>query len=57
MNSEITPVTNQAALHLIEEWLVDDSGYDEEVWPILQELIEQNRLSSRRRFSENQDFA
>lgn len=40
----------QAAIALLDEWLADESGYDEEVWPILRETIEANRLSNRRRF-------
>jgi len=42
----------QAAIQLIDEWLADDSGYDQAVWPILQQSIEDNRLSYRRRFHE-----
>jgi len=42
----------QAAIRLIDRWLADDSGYDEEVWPILKETIEENRLSYRKRFNE-----
>jgi hypothetical protein len=45
-------VRNQAAKKLILEWLADDSGYDEETWPILQNAIEENRLSNRKRFPE-----
>ncbi len=42
----------QAAIQLIDQWLADDSGYDERVWPILKETIEENRLSYRKRFDE-----
>ena len=28
---------NAAARHLLEEWLADASGYEEETWPLLQE--------------------
>ena len=42
----------QAAIQLIDQWLADDSGYDEQVWPILKETIEENRLSYRKRFDE-----
>lgn len=41
---------NEAARRLLQEWLADESGYDEEVWPKVKQLIEDNRLSSRRRF-------
>ena len=41
---------NDAARRLLQEWLADDSGYDEEVWPKVKQLIEDNRLSPRKRF-------
>jgi hypothetical protein len=41
---------NEAARRLLQEWLADESGYDEEVWPKVKLLIEDNRLSSRGRF-------
>jgi hypothetical protein len=41
---------NQKALALLREWLADESGYDERTWPILKKAIEENRLSSRKRF-------
>jgi hypothetical protein len=41
---------NEAARRLLHEWLADDSGYDEEVWPKVKQLIEENRLSPRKRF-------
>lgn len=41
---------NEAARRLLQEWLTDDSGYDEEVWPKVKQLIEDNRLSPRKRF-------
>ena len=31
---------NKAAASLIDSWLKDDSGHDEETWPILREHIE-----------------
>jgi hypothetical protein len=42
--------TNEAARRLLQEWLTDDSGYDEEVWPKVKQIIEENRLSPRKRF-------
>jgi hypothetical protein len=33
---------NQAALRLIEEWLADESGYDERVWPIIEKRLAEN---------------
>jgi excisionase family DNA binding protein len=41
---------NEALLKLLNEWMADDSGYDEQVWPLVQASIEENRLSDRRRF-------
>ena len=34
---------NQAAIKLIESWLKDDSGYDEETFPKLKEALEESR--------------
>jgi hypothetical protein len=39
-------------MRLLDSWLADESGYDERVWPRLKKSIEENRLSSRRRFDE-----
>ncbi len=43
---------NEAAIKLLTEWLADESGYDEETWPKVKQAIEENRLSSRRRFND-----
>jgi hypothetical protein len=43
---------NAAAIQLLHQWLEDESGYDERVWPQLREAIEQDRLSERKRFSD-----
>ena len=37
---------------LIQEWMDDESGYDEEAWPRLKASIEDNRLSYRKRFED-----
>jgi hypothetical protein len=37
-------------IRLIEEWLADDSGYDEEAWPELKAALDRDRLSSRQLF-------
>jgi len=42
----------EAALKLLEEWLQDESGYDEETWPELKEALERDRLSERKLFDE-----
>jgi hypothetical protein len=41
---------NAAAIALLEEWLADESGYDEATWPTLKEEIEKSRTSTRKRF-------
>lgn len=41
-----------AVIALLDEWLADESGYDETTWPILKEEIEKSRTSTRKRFSE-----
>jgi hypothetical protein len=43
---------NEGAIHLLESWLNDASGYDEQVWPVLKEAIENDRLSHRKRFTD-----
>ena len=42
----------QAARQLLREWLADTSGYDEEAWPKVKKILEENRLSPRSRFSD-----
>ena len=41
----------EAAGMLLQEWLADESGYDERTWPVVEKAIEENRPSYRRRFS------
>jgi hypothetical protein len=36
--------------HLLDEWLADESGYDEEAWSGLKEALDRDRLSYRRLF-------
>jgi len=36
----------------VREWLADESGYDEKVFPVLKAELEADRLSYRRRFKE-----
>jgi hypothetical protein len=43
---------NEAAIRLLDKWLADESGYDEDVWPRVKVAIEENRLSERKRFSD-----
>ena len=43
--------TNVEALNaLLDEWMADESGYDEATWPKLQAALERDRLSSRELF-------
>jgi hypothetical protein len=35
---------------LLDEWLKDESGYDEETWPELKEALDRDRLSERKLF-------
>lgn len=43
---------NQSCIDLLNEWLADTSGYDEENWPKVKEMLEANRLSNRKLFNE-----
>jgi hypothetical protein len=42
------------AITLIEEWLKDESGYDEETWPALKKALdeERDRVGARRLFDD-----
>jgi len=35
---------------VLEEWLADESGYDEETWPELKQALDQDRPSDRKLF-------
>ena len=41
----------RAVIALLDEWMADESGYDEEMWPQIQAALERDRLSSRRLFN------
>ena len=41
---------NAAAIALLERWLADTSGYDEETWDSLKTALEANRGSTRALF-------
>jgi hypothetical protein len=43
---------NESAIELLDEWLADESGYDERVWPTVKKLLEENRLADRSRFGD-----
>ena len=38
--SEVSP---DPVIALLEEWLADESGYDEEAWPELKEALDRER--------------
>jgi hypothetical protein len=42
----------QEAVCLIDEWLADASGYDEEVWPELKAGLQRERAGARSLFRE-----
>jgi hypothetical protein len=42
-------------LQLLDEWMADESGHDEEMWPKLKAVLEQDRISSRPLFREDSD--
>lgn len=35
---------------LLDEWMADESGYDEEAWPKLKEALDRDRLGHRKLF-------
>lgn len=37
---------------LLDEWMADDSGYDEEAWPELKEGLDRNCSEYRKHFPE-----
>ena len=45
---------NEAMIQLLDEWMADESGYDEETWPLLKEALdrERERIGARRLFRE-----
>lgn len=45
------PARNEQAIQLLNQWLNDQSGYDERVWPGVKKAIEEDRLGRRKRFS------
>jgi hypothetical protein len=52
---QVNPVQqqkNESAIELLDEWLADESGYDERVWPTVKKLLEENRLADRSRFGD-----
>lgn len=55
--SLIEPLTQERIdklIQLLDEWMADDSGYDEETWPELKEALDTERdlVSAERLFDE-----
>ncbi len=44
-------------IQLLDEWMADESGYDEETWPLIKERLQENRriTSQRLLFGDDQD--
>jgi hypothetical protein len=42
--------SHEEVITLLDEWLQDESGYDEETWPELKEALDRDRLSERKLF-------
>lgn len=40
----------ERAVALLREWLADESGYDEAIWPEVRRMIDEDRLSDRELF-------
>jgi len=38
---------NEAVIRLLDEWMADESGYDEATWPALKKALNRNRDSHR----------
>jgi len=45
-------IKNEVAIRLLQEWMADESGYDETAWETVKKLIEENKLSNRGKFDE-----
>jgi hypothetical protein len=50
--SEARARMNRAAIELLDRWLEDESGYDEQAWPLAKQAIEENHTGPRQVFSE-----
>jgi len=40
---------NTAARRLLRKWLADESGYEEETWPLLKQALQENRSFLQRK--------
>jgi len=50
--TSVQRIKNKIAIQLLNSWLEDDSGYDEEIWLKAKNAIEENRLSQRKKFND-----
>jgi hypothetical protein len=50
VQEEVSRESSEEAILLLEGWLADESGYDEETWPELKEALDQDRPSDRKLF-------
>ena len=41
-------------IRIIQEWMKDDCDYDAKVWPRVKKKIDENRLSARHRFRDQE---
>lgn len=50
----MTPEQRERAIALLNEWMEDESGYDEAAWPELKEALNRERdaVGARRLFNE-----
>ena len=48
--SPVIPTQASSAMALLDEWLADESGYDEQAWPELKAALDRDRTSARRLF-------
>ncbi len=49
----IPPSDPEGMIRLLQEWMADESGYDEETWPELKAALDRNRPpGSRKLFDE-----
>lgn len=51
-NLPSSQMNSKACIQLLNQWLADESGYDEENWPKIKAMIERNRTANRPLFNE-----
>ncbi len=52
MEGGVRGVKNEDAARLLQDWMADETGYDEQTWDRVKKCIEDNSLSGRRRFDD-----